>query len=397
MFTRYLVPAVAVVGLAAAQSSICTQSTATIASQADATALASCSTFKGTLEITQTAGGSIDISGIDQISGDLIAYNATQLTGLSSSTLNSIGGAFTLDQNTILSTLSFNSLTSVGMVNWTALPGLQQLTFGQGISQASSLLITNTFLQTLEGINLESVSDFNVNNNPYLTSVSTQLANASGLINFQANGRNFSVEFPNLEWAANMSFSNCSEISMPSLAVVNGTLSVKSNFITSLSAPNLTKTGSDLSIVANSALTNITMGALTTTGGGALLIANNSALLDIDGFGKLANMGALDVTGNFTDVAFPALSDVMGGFNMQSSGNFSCDTFQTDKNNGIIHGVYTCKPTEPDVQSGNSSSTGTSTSSSSTATASKGAAADSLKASNGAIVAGLALLAGSLL
>lgn len=397
MFTRYLVPAVAVVGLAAAQSSICTQSTATIASQADATALASCSTFKGTLELTQAAAGNIDISGIDQISGDLIAFNATQLTGLSSSTLNSIGGAFTLDQNTILSTLSFNSLTSVGMVNWTALPGLQQLTFGQGISEAGSLLITNTFLQNLEGINLMSVSDFNVNNNPYLTSVSTQLANASGTINFQANGRNFSVEFPNLEWAANMSFSNCSEISMPSLAAVNGTLSIKSNFITNLMAPNLTKTGSDLSIVANSALTNISMPALTSTGGGALLIANNTALLDINGFAKLATMGALDVTGNFTDVALPALSDVAGGFNMQSSGNFSCDPFNSDHSSGIIRGTYVCKPTETDVQSGNSSSTGTSTGSSSTATASKGAAADSLKASNGAIVAGLALLAGSLL
>ena len=42
-------------------------------------------------------------------------------------------------------------------------------------------------------------------------------------------------------------------------------------------------------------------------------------------------------------VELPALTEVYGGFNLQSSGNFSCSAFDKDHSNGVIRGTYTCK------------------------------------------------------
>lgn len=192
-------------------------------------------------------------------------------------------------------------MTSVGAIYWQALPALESLSFTEDLAEADSLWISNTGLTTLSGINLQTTGDFNVNNNPYLTEVSTQLANSTGVVRFQANGRNFTVEFPNLLWAQNLSITNVSSLTINSLAVVNGTADFSSNYFESIMAPNLTSTGSDLSFVANSGLTNISMPLLKTSGGG-FVIANNTDLMTIDGFPKLATVdGAFDVTGNFSE------------------------------------------------------------------------------------------------
>jgi hypothetical protein len=207
----------------------------------------------------------------------------------------------TLTSLTVLSTLSFPELTSVGSIDWTALPALQELTFTTGVSTADSVTISNTQLNTLDGINLDQVTTFDINNNNYLKTISTQVGNITGSLNIEANGKNLTVDFPNLEWAYNMTFRNCSNILLPSLSTVNGSLGFYENYMSIVSAPNLTSTGGSLAFVANPDLTNISMPLLTTVGGG-FQIANNSALMIINGFEELKTVaGALDFTGNFTE------------------------------------------------------------------------------------------------
>jgi len=209
-----------------------------------------------------------------------------------------------------------------------------------------------------------------------LQTISTQVANITTSLDIDSNAENLIVEFPNLIWAANLTFRNISSISLQSLANVTGTLGFYSNFFETLSAPNLTSVGGVLTFVANSGLNNISMDALTSVGG--LEIANNTDLIKIDDFSSLKTVdGLLDVTGNYSDAEFPALASVAGAFHMVSSSNFSCATFNANEAKGTFYkGTYTCTPTSTNVQSegGGSSGSGTGTGSSPSSTSTKGAA-----------------------
>merc|ERR1712187_932380 len=53
-------------------------------------------------------------------------------------------------------------------------------------------------------------------------------------------------------------------------------------------------------------------------------------------------MGAIDFSGAFDSVDIPELSNVKGGFNMQSTGDFDCDGFDKKHKDRVIRGSYTC-------------------------------------------------------
>jgi hypothetical protein len=290
-------------GRSTAQSttSICNQATATINSQADATALASsCSTVNGAVAIGKSVVNSIVLDGIQQIKGDLIVVGAENMTSLSGKDLNSIGGTMQLSGLKFLSNLGFPVLTSVNAINWAHLTALQGLNFGKpGITRANSVLITDTQLNSLDGIDLTSVSTIDINNNQFLRSYTTQLGNVTGSMNIDSNAPDLKLSFPNLIFAYNMTIRNISSISVPSLRAVNTTLGFYGNYLTQIMCPNLTTIGQSFAIVANSQLSNVSMPALTSVGGG-LQIANNTNLLAIDGFPSLKSTGAIDITGNFS-------------------------------------------------------------------------------------------------
>jgi hypothetical protein len=174
------------------------------------------------------------------------------------------------------------------------------LSFTTGVQELNMLTIQDTQLSSLDGINLEVAETFLVTNNRYLTSINMQLGNVSDSIILGANSRNLVIEFPNLIWANNMTISNCSEFSAPSLETVNGSVAFYYSTFQNLSAANLTEVGGDLTFVANNALTNISMPMLTSVG--SLAVANNSALETVNGFGALETIaGALDFDGGFTE------------------------------------------------------------------------------------------------
>lgn len=194
------------------------------------------------------------------------------------------------------------SLTSVGSISWISLPALTQLTFTQSISTASSVIISDTFLQSLDGIDLDTVGEMNINNNRRLTTFTTSLKSLSDNLNIQANGKDLAVSMPNLIWIANMTIANTTEFSAPSLEVVNGSMKFDSNYFTSFAAPNMTSTlAGDISFINNVALTNISFPSLTAVGG-ALTIVNDTALEEINQFPLLKTVGgAVKLGGNFSE------------------------------------------------------------------------------------------------
>lgn len=212
------------------------------------------------------------------------------LTSLSASQLTTIGNTFQLTNLTILSSLSFPSLTQVGSIKWLTLPALQQLSFTQQIQKAASVMISDTQLSSLAGINLVSVDTFDVNNNNQLNKINLQLGNVSNALSIAFNSKAVVAEFPYLIWANNITFRNVSTVKLPSLSVVNGSMGFYSDLITSFAAPNLTKVGGTLSFVDNNSLTNLSLPVLTEVDGG-LQIANNTMLSNIDGLPKLQTIG----------------------------------------------------------------------------------------------------------
>ncbi|KAH8821140.1 hypothetical protein F5884DRAFT_75778 [Xylogone sp. PMI_703] len=384
---KLLLVALGAVTVSAATNTVCSQPTATVSSQADANLLQGCKTVTGDVLITSDAGGGISLDGPQAISGDLIVKNAGALTTLTSSSIGSISGTFNLNNLTVLSTLAFNELETVGSINWIALPALSQLTFPATVSKASNVVISNTFLSTLDGINIDTAETVDINNNNRLKTFSTQIVNVTSILSIDSNGQQLDVEFPNLENAANMTIRKVASLSIPSLKVVSGSLGIVETSVTSIFAPNLTSVGvtttgnGGLAIDTNNQLTNLSIPLLQKVGG-AVQIANNTKLFKI-GFPALTTVGgAIDFSGNFSDPSLPKLTNVAGGFNMQSQSSIDCDNFQKEHDSGVIQGKFTCL-TAPTVHSGvgsgststsGSGSSGTSTSASSSSTHSTNAA-----------------------
>ncbi|KAI9798311.1 MAG: hypothetical protein M1833_004883 [Piccolia ochrophora] len=338
---KQFLPLLAVAGVVFAQNG-CDSDSNDVQNQGDADALANCQTVSGDIVISSRVGDTLQLDGIQELEGDLVVKDAQNLTSLSANDLATIGGNFILDGVTSLQNLNFPSLTECDQISWRAVPQLSELSFTAGVTKASAVLITNTGLNSLAGINLESVKKFDVNNNRYLKTIDVQLGSITELLNIQANGQGVAASFPNLEWAFNLTFRECSSVKLPSLESVNSTMGFFDNTIQKFSAPNLTLVGKDLTFTANDELTELDFPKLKTINGG-FTITNNTKLESIEGFDKLEKVGgAVTAKGVFDEASLPALEDVKGGFVMASTGDFDCGPFDKLKNQQV-QGKYGCK------------------------------------------------------
>jgi len=381
MYASKVIAALTVVGYATAASSatstvaaVCSEAT-TIVSQADADALSSCTTFSADLTIGSGAPATITLpAGMQAIQGSLTANGAVNMSSLIGENINLISDKLDLEGLTILSELSFPSLKSVGTINFINLPELENLGFTAGVTSCPTITISDTPLGSIDGINIQTADNININNNGQLQNITFAIANITGQFEVQSNGQKLSVILPNLTTAGSLQIKNTTTLSIPALQTVNGTLQFLENFFTNISIPKLTSVMSGIAIDGNPSLSGISMGALTTTGG--LQIENNTDLLSVNGFPKLTTIdGALEATGNFSTFQLPALKQVQGAFNVDSSGdiNSDCDTFTSAVSSATLNvpAKVHCKGQDTNVQasgtvSSGSSSTGSSSSSSST-------------------------------
>ena len=258
------------------------------------------------LTVAQDGSGHqvLSVDGVKKITNNLTITNIPDLGSISFSQLQSVGG-FALAQLTVLSTLSMPNLATVDALNFTALPALQTLSFGGvGVTEANSVLISNTGLSSLSGLsNLETVNTFNVNNNPSLQNISLSVTSIKNSLNVEANdgyASGLTTSFPQLQTAMNLTFRNCSMVSLPALANVSQDLGFYGNSMQNFMAPNLTTVGG-LIFVDNTQLTNISIPTLTSVNA-TFQIANNTMLKQVNGFQNLTTVkGAIDFNGNFTE------------------------------------------------------------------------------------------------
>ncbi|KAI1502823.1 hypothetical protein F5X99DRAFT_407628 [Biscogniauxia marginata] len=347
MFSKEVLSAVTAFGLISGVAAVgCDDPTATIASTADATQIASCDSVEGSVLISSQAGPRIDLGGrLESIGGSLIVQNNGLIQQLVSDSIQTIGDVFLLKNNTALTSIQFPALGEVGSIDWATLSALPEINFGEpGITKADSVVIADTFVQTIEGINVESLTTMNINNNRRITRFSSSIKNLKNELSVQANGLNLTMELPNLEWIANMTIANVTEFSVPSLKTVNGSMRFDSNYFTTFLAPNLTEIQEgDLSFVSNPELQNISLSGLERVGGG-FTIANNTALTKVTGFSGLTEVGgAVKVVGSFDEVAFSQLDDVKGTMSVASTEDISASCDELNGLGSIVQGGVTCE------------------------------------------------------
>lgn len=359
----------------------------TIQNAGDATALATCSTFSGSIAIATGTTDDIAINGVKEINGDLIAENNSNMKRLSADSLEKLDGALNLDGLTRLYAVDFPKLKSVQSIKWNALPNLQSIGFTAEVDSADKIDIQNTALRSLQGINIEEAETIFIANNGYINEINMQLGNVSDSLTFADNNEKLAVSLPNLIWATNLTFRFIGSLEMPSLETLNGSLGLYNNGFDSFAAPNLTSIGEALAIVANEQLSNISFPLLTKITDN-LQIANNTNLTSVDGFPKLTSIGgAFDISGNMSTVETPELDSVKGAFNLQSTDNVTeaCNFYKALKDKKLIQGKYYCsgKLVNPGTNGNNPTSQSDGSS--------KTGAATSLSAVNGAL--GLAAMA----
>lgn len=347
MLGKLLVTSLAVAGAVNAQRNPCSATSTTVESQADLDALASCTTLGGDLVLGPNLVIAT-INGIRTIRGSLIAANCVDLQQLTAPELATIEDKFNMTSLTVLNQLNFNSLRTVGEIYWQTLPALSNLGLAAQVTQAAKVTITDTILESLEGINLVTTSQFNINNNRYLKEVTVQLTNITGSLAIEFNSPSVAASFPNLTWANNATFRSCGSVKLPVLNTVNGSLGFFENTFETLSTPKLTAVGTgteggDITFANNDALVNVSMPQLQTIFG-TLQFVNDSNVKDIDGFPKLSVVhGSIDISGDFENATFPSIRDIRGGFNLQTTAEFDCSQEFDRFEGSIVKGKYVCE------------------------------------------------------
>lgn len=305
-----------------------------------------CKVIDADVTVDESLQGTLVIEGPEEIKGDFIVNNVTQLVGLTSSTIESIGGKFELNGLTLLSTLDMQALRTLSSISLVNLQQLATLTFGStGVTKAETIEISDTRISDLSGLNVATVENFYINNNPRLNKFNSDLVNITGELILGSNANNMMVNMTQLEMASEIQVSTVKSFGAPALATVEKSLKFDTNpSLTEFSADNLTKIGESLTFINNDKLQNISFKSLEKISGD-MTIQNNTALEELSGFPELEGVaGAILLAGNFETVELPKLNDVLGTVTVTSTTDISdfCKFFDDASDDDKIQGKEKC-------------------------------------------------------
>jgi hypothetical protein len=323
-----------------------------------------CETITGNVTVDPSVTGALAIEGPEEIEGSLLVNGTSGLVSLTSTTLRSIGGTFLLEDLNILSTLQMSALRSINEISFVKLGQLRELTFGtEGVTRASNVRISDTFLNDLSGLKLASVASFRIDNNGQLRRFSSDLVNITDFLQINANGREggMNVSMLDLTSAAHISLNNVSSFEVPSLERMTGSLTFDGNpQLESFAAPNLTEVATSITFTSNRELTNISFPELTQISDGDLTIIENAELQEF-AFPELTRIfGGMRLAGNFESASFPELIQVRGTINVTSSTQNSTFCDAINDLDGTTDAELTCHDNQQDAVSEENGGTGSS-------------------------------------
>lgn len=274
----------------------------------EATPVIECDVVDANIVVDENLSGSLKIEGPKQLKKDFTISNATKLIGISSSSINSVGGTLKLDGLQLLSTFSMVSLKSVSTLKLINLPQLSGLTLGtEGVTKAKAIIIADTFISDLSGLNIAQADTIDISNNAKLTKFDSGLVNVTKTLRLTNNGNNMQVNMSLLEFAGEVQFRQVKTFDAPVLTQVESIKFNDSPELLSVSANNLTEISSSLTFINNKKLSKLSFKELKVIKGD-MTIQNNTALKELDGFPKLETCGNILMRGNFEEYVHPRIS-----------------------------------------------------------------------------------------
>jgi hypothetical protein len=265
-FLKHIRPALTVIAVDCSVSNY-------INSSADATAIAQeCPILQQYLFIEPSAAGAISLDGLEQIGVSLMFKDANLITSVSSNSLRSTGYWFQFLNLSSLVTLSFPKLEIIGQaLDIEDTPALETLQLANGVSIGANydswnqlVNVINTGLAEIKGwMNATSTYNISIAHNRNLRTVNLLVdqillypagtngagTDPGGSLFIMNNGQSVNVSLPNLFTIGNtLTIGNCSELFIPSLSGISGSMEMINARFSSLSAPSLARIQGDLNI-----------------------------------------------------------------------------------------------------------------------------------------------------
>jgi hypothetical protein len=298
----------------------------------DNVAAAQCGSLQANVNIAPSETGAISLDGLSSLGttsngSSFDAVNVSQVSSISSDSLEVVGAWFVISNMTALVKLSFPKLSWIGQTfRIVDAPMLQQLTLSTSVTightypNVLSAAIINTSLSKVEGFFSDTIQDVQIVNNPKISFVNltaTQIllqenTSYTGTLSIWSNGPEVQMIMPNLfSVAGDVLLGDCSRLSAPQLQLVNGSMNMPNASLPSLSLPVLERINGDLNVTGS--------------------------------FSRLGLEHDIGTSANSTDSPeFPTLNYIGGNLFLESSNYIDCAPFRQLYVNGGIKGSLTC-------------------------------------------------------
>ncbi|KHN96649.1 ECM33-like protein [Metarhizium album ARSEF 1941] len=320
-----------------------------------------CDVVEGDVTVDASVAGSLSLEGPRQIKGDFIINNASQLVGVSSSSLRTVDGTCRIQGCELLNAVSMPSFQKAGNLEFINLPQLTSLSVGNGSITVMTVRVQDTFASDLKGLNVATVDNMTISNNRRLNTFNSTIQNVTNIISIVDNAGSMQIDMPNLESAGELDFRSIKNFDAPRLKTANRLSFQESPDLLSVSANKLTQIKDSLTLENNKKLENISFTSLEKINGD-MTIRNNTALEKINLFPELTTIGgAMLLAGSFNTVEMPKLNDIKGAVTVTSTTDISsfCSFFNGLSKSKAIQGKASCTSNNAKANEGGKGGTST--------------------------------------
>ncbi|KAK0911550.1 cell wall protein Ecm33 [Friedmanniomyces endolithicus] len=209
---------------------------------------------------TDVAGISA-LLGVEEVIGSVIVANNSALTTISSDSLRSVSNDVILDTLPLLANISLPMWSSVNTIVLNKIPAPNVINMQTTVQKVTNLYITDTTLETLFGLLLQTsqMENLIITGNQFLQSCWFGVGNITQQATITNNSAQMTLTLPNLTYAYNMEITNASAIEMPVLQSINQNLDISYSAVQNLTLPMLSYVGGDLDVKDNAQLVGIEM------------------------------------------------------------------------------------------------------------------------------------------
>lgn len=323
----------------ATTGTVCSQNVFDVRSQRDLNQLIGCTILDGHLRIADYEDHEADLGQIQQIKGDLIVKNASELIKINGASLESITGDMHLAGLTSIQTITLPRLSRAGSIEWDVLPLLANVEVSDFVDGLNKLIVSDTSLTSFEGFGTEELSVLKIHNNRYLEKVSLGVKTVANELSIAGNSDEMDISLKNLSHAQDVTVRDVNSIELDSLQEIGSTAGFINNHFSSLKLPKLKSVGGTLSISENSKLTQIELKEVTEIDGG-LVIVKNPRVTKVDFLPKLMVVGgAVELVGQFDEASFSSLKLVKGSSIVNTKSNrFDCNKWTKSDARRVVRG-----------------------------------------------------------